>query len=62
MGKKSQRERREMLEQMQQTKPQPVRLDELKVRMEERAKAAHESAREIAANLKRPWWRRLFGR
>jgi hypothetical protein len=40
MGKKSQRERREMLEQMQQSKPQRVRLDELKDRMEERAKAA----------------------
>jgi hypothetical protein len=62
MGKKSQRERREMLQQMQQTRPQPVRLDELKERMQERAKAARERAPAIAANPKRPWWQRLFGR
>jgi len=61
MGKKSQRERREMLEQMQQTKPQPVRLDELKDRMEKRAKAAGEPVPAIAANAKRSWWQRLFG-
>jgi hypothetical protein len=60
MGKKSQRERREMLEQMGQPKPQPVRLDELKERMQERAKAARE--RVVAANPKRTWWQRLFGR
>jgi hypothetical protein len=59
MGKKSQRERREMLDQMQQTKPQPVRLDELKERM---AKVARSSAPDIAASPKRPWWQRLFGR
>jgi len=58
MGKKSQRERQEMLGQMGQTKPQPVRLDELKDRMEKRAKAAGGGA----ANSKRSWWRRLFGR
>ena len=62
MGKKSQRERREMLEQMQQTKPRPVRLDELKDRMQERAKATVESAPVIAAIPKRTWWQRLFGR
>jgi hypothetical protein len=74
MGKKSQRERREMLEQMQQTRPKPVRLDELKERMEERAKFARKSDPIVAANQnrpsapvvaarpKRPWWQRLFGR
>ena len=61
MGKKSQRERREMLEQMQQTRPHRVRLDELQERMQERAKAVRESAPVIAANPKRPWWQRLFG-
>jgi hypothetical protein len=61
MGKKSQREQREMLEQMQRTKPQPVRLDELQERMQERAKAARECAPTIAVTPKRPWWQRLFG-
>ena len=65
MGKKSQRERRAMLEQMQQTRPQPMRLDQLQERMQERvqerAKAAPECAPVIAANPKRPWWQRLFG-
>jgi hypothetical protein len=61
MGKKSRRERLEMLEQMQRTKPQPVRLDELQERMQERAKAARGYAPAIAANQKRPWWQRLFG-
>jgi hypothetical protein len=66
MGKKSQRERREMLEQMGQTRPRPVRLDELKdrmqERMQERAKAAGVSAPAMTVSPKRPWWQRLFGR
>jgi hypothetical protein len=61
MSKKGKRERREMLEQMQQTKPQRVRLDELQERMQERAKAARECAPVIAAKPKRAWWQRLFG-
>jgi hypothetical protein len=62
MGKKSRRERLEMLEQMQQTKPRPVRLDELQERMQERAKTARGRAPVVAANPKRAWWQRLFGR
>jgi hypothetical protein len=61
MGKKSRREQLEMLEQMQRTKPQPVRLDELQERMQARAKAARACAPAIAATPKRPWWQRLFG-
>jgi hypothetical protein len=66
MGKKSQRERHQMLEQMGHTRPQPVRLDELRdrmqERMQERAKATAVRAPVMIASPKRPWWQRLFGR
>ena len=62
MSKKSKRERRVMLEQMQGTRPQPVRLDELQQRMQERAKAVRQSAPAAAVIPQRSWWQRLFGR
>ena len=61
MGKKSQRERREILEQMEQKKPQPCGWMNCRNECKNAPMPPVSALPVIAANPNRAWWQRLFG-